>query len=104
MVSIILLLFILPAILGSRRYRRTERPVQERKQYEIYKPTPSPYKPVHHYERVEESSTYSEKQEYIPAVNYIQPTTSVRPNFCNFCGAKVVDDGNYCINCGLELN
>ncbi|NHK31895.1 MAG: zinc ribbon domain-containing protein [Asgard group archaeon] len=104
LVSIVFLLFVLPAILSSRRHRTTHRSVQERKQYEIYTPTPSPYKPVHSYERTDESTNYSNRQEFMPTVNNIQPATSVRPNFCNFCGAKIVDDGKYCINCGLDLN
>jgi hypothetical protein len=103
MVGIVFLLFVFPAIISTRSHRRIHRPVQERKQYEIYTPTPSPYKPVHAYERTDDTST-SEKQEFMPAVNYVQSINSARPNFCNFCGAKVVDNGNYCINCGLELN
>ncbi len=103
MVILVFFLFILPAITSSRRHRRTHRPTYEEKQYEIYTPTPSPYKPVDSYERTEETAGYTEKQTFTPTTNS-SPVTSVRPNFCNFCGAKIVDEGIFCVNCGYELN
>lgn len=103
MVFLVFFLIILPAIANSRRHRRTHRPIYEKKQYEIYTPTPSPYKPVDSYERTEETAGYTEKQTFTPITNS-SPVTSVRPNFCNFCGAKIVDEGIFCVNCGYELN
>ena len=104
MVILVFFLFILPAITSSRRHRRTNRPSYERKQYEIYTPTPSPYKSVDSYERTEETASYTEKQASTPTITNSTPVTSVRPNFCNFCGAKVVYESNYCVNCGYELS
>ena len=103
-ISLIFLLIILPAAINSRRYRRTHRPSYERKQYEIYTPTPSPYKPQGLYERNNESTSHSEQQDFTPSMKMNPPIANSRANFCNFCGAKIIEESNYCVNCGFELN
>ncbi|NPD90125.1 MAG: hypothetical protein HGN29_15550 [Asgard group archaeon] len=90
MVSLVFLLFILPAIISSRRHRRTRHPSYERKQYEIYTPTPSPYKPADSYERTEHSASYSERQDFSPTMKKNPSVINIRPNFCNFCGIIVL--------------
>jgi hypothetical protein len=91
-VGILIFILIIYSISSSRRRRVRQRPVQYQKyqRHQQYQPTENPY-------------WKNQEKDFIPSQKVEQMVRN-EPVFCNYCGVKIEEKANFCVNCGRKLD
>ena len=85
-----ILIFILIIYSISRSRRRTRQRVVKHTEYKQYQPTPNPY-------------WKNQEKDFVSTPKYEQKVSS-ELMFCNYCGIKLEEKANFCVNCGRKLD